>query len=201
MRPSGRFSHRTLLTLALGAGSCALSVPPLRSLIEQSMVWHMVVQMPMLLAAGWLFAGRPVVARDGPLPRSWDHFGLTSFMLAQAIFSYWMLPSAIDRAVVLPLVDLLKLLSLFCGGVLLQRAMARSPSALQLFVVGYAVSMLFAAGSFVASADQRLCNAYSLESQWKAGLGLVALGATIGVIWLWGAVRKSFAANVNRIRT
>lgn len=201
MRPSGRFSHRTLLTLTLGAGACALSVPPLRSLIEQSMVWHMVVQMPMLLAAGWLFAGRPVVARDGPLPRTWDHFGLTSFMLAQAIFSYWMLPSAIDRAVVLPLVDLLKLLSLFCAGVLLQRAMARSPSALQLFVVGYAVSMLFAAGSFVASADQRLCNAYSLESQWKAGLGLVALGATIGAVWLWGAVRKSFAANITRIPT
>ncbi len=201
MRPWVGFTPRTMLTLALGAGACALSVPPLRSLIEQSMVWHMVVQMPMLLAAGWLFAGRPGGAGDGPLPRTWDHFGLTSFMIAQAIFSYWMLPSAIDRAVVLPAVDLLKLLSLFCGGLLLQRAMARSPGALQLFVVGYAVSMLFAAGSFVATADQRLCNAYALESQWKAGIGLVALGATIAGVWLWGAVRKSFAANITRIPT
>lgn len=201
MRPGGRFSHRALLTLAVGAGACALSLPPLRSLIEQSMAWHMVVQMPMLLAAGWLFAGRPDGAGDGPLPRTWDHFGLTSFMIAQAIFSYWMLPSAIDRAVVLPQADLLKLLSLFCSGLLLRRAMARSPGASQLFVVGYAVSMLFATGSFVATADQRLCNAYSLESQWKAGIGLVALGAIIGAVWLWGAVRKSFAANILRIPT
>ena len=200
-------SPRTLLALAIGAGACALSAPPLRSLIEQSMVWHMVVQMPMLLAAGWLFADRPGSAGgaggagDGMLPRTWDHFGLTSFMIAQAIFSYWMLPSAIDRAVVLPSMDLLKLLSLFCGGLLLRRAMARSPSVLQLFVVGYAVSMLFAAGSFVATADQRLCNAYSLESQWKAGIGVVVLGAIISGVWLWGAIRKSFAAHITRTPT
>ena len=195
MIPTIRFSRRTILALVLGAGALTLSMPPLRSLIELSMVWHMVVQMPMLLGAGWFLAGRPCGEAYAALPKTWDHFGLTSFMIAQAIFSYWMLPSALDRAVVLPLVDLLKLLSLFCGGALLQRAMARSPSAVQLFFVGFAVSMLFAAGSFMATADQRLCNAYSLESQWKAGVGLLALGIVSSALWLWSALTRSLTKN------
>jgi len=40
------------LTLLLTALALSLSLPPLRVLIEQSMVWHMLVQMPLLVAAG-----------------------------------------------------------------------------------------------------------------------------------------------------
>jgi len=33
-----------------------------------------------------------------------------------------------------------------------------------------------------------LCNAYSLESQIRAGWGLVGLAATLGTVWLLGIV-------------
>ena len=91
----------------------AFSAPPLRFVIEQSMAWHMVFQMPLLVAAGAL------TARAFPalgLALKWNDFnlfGLTSFMAAQGIIAYWMLPSAIDRAIVNPGFDVLKLLTLF----------------------------------------------------------------------------------------
>ena len=44
------------LASSLTLAAAALSVPPLRRLIEQSMVWHMVLQMPLLMLAGWVAA-------------------------------------------------------------------------------------------------------------------------------------------------
>ena len=105
------------LALCCTAAAISLSVPPLRRVIEQSMAWHMVFQMPLLVLSGWLVAravlpffltarsaNAATIARLSKL----NQFGLTGFMAAQFIAAYWMLPLAIDRAVVLPEFDLLK---------------------------------------------------------------------------------------------
>ena len=169
----------------------ALSVPPLRGVIEQSMAWHMVFQMPLLVAAGAL-AARALPAPG--LPGKWvsfNLFGLTGFMAAQGVIAYWMLPSAIDRAVVDPAFDVLKLLTLFASGMLLRNAFQRAPMALQLFFIGYWVSMMCWLGIYFATTDLRLCNAYSLESQLTTGWGLLALGLLLGFVWLGNAGQKA----------
>ena len=181
--------HAAVGAAGLAVAACALSVPPLRSLIEQSMVWHMVVQMPLLLLAGWVGAG--ALAWQPAATSRWNQYGLTSLMAIQFFFAYWMLPVAIDRAVVLPSFDLLKLLSLLVCGALLRRAVVGAPAALQLFFAGYAMSMLLAAGAFLATSERRLCNAYSLESQLRAGYGLMAMGVAVGCVWLWRAGLKA----------
>ena len=201
------------LAATLGA---ALSIPPLRSLIEQSMTWHMVVQMPLLVLAGAL-AARAVVQRTSEtitqtkgkankygaaqltLPKlaGFNHFGLTGFMAAQGITAYWMLPSAIDRAVVNPGFDALKLLTLFISGALLHGAFRRAPVALQLFFMGYWVSMMCWLGIYLATTDLRLCNAYSQASQVSTGWGLLLLGLLAGAAWvgnLW-RIRTKHAIN------
>lgn len=174
--------------LALCLLGSALSVPPGRSLIEQSMAWHMVVQMPILFAGGWFLMGS---ARDlsKRSPRSWNQFGLTGFIAAQFIITYWMLPISIDRAVIMPQVDALKLLSLMASGALIQTSVSRSPVVLQLFFVGYIVSMLISTGVFLATTERRLCNAYSMESQLSAGYGVITLSVALACAWAFRSNR------------
>jgi hypothetical protein len=168
----------------------ALSAPPLRSLIEQSMLWHMVIQMPTLVLGGWLVMG---AIRNTAVPAvmaAWNRYGLTGFIAAQAITAYWMLPLAIDRAVVLPAADGAKLVTLLACGALLRHSVDRAPAVLQLFFIGYAIPMMIWLGLYFASVDLRLCNAYSLESQVRAGHGLAALAVALGALWLAKLLRR-----------
>ena len=166
------------LALLLTVGAIALSLPPLRVLIELSMVWHMLVQMPLLVAAG---AASSAVAGD--FLTRWNRFGLTGFMLAQCITAYWMVPAMIDRAVVLPGADAAKLVTLWLAGAALRQGWVQSNLAVQLFFVGYGLPMMAWLGFFLASSERRLCNAYSLDSQLQAGQGLVALSIALALWW------------------
>jgi hypothetical protein len=184
-----------LAALALTVLAVALSVPPLRRLIEQSMVWHMVVQMPLLALGGWLLMSaaehsqRPVRGGWAVRLAAWNRYGLTGFIAALMVFAYWMLPLTLDRAVVLPTADALKVISLLAAGALLRHSFSHSPAVLQLFFMGSAVPMAMWLGSYFATTDLRLCNAYSLQSQVSTGWGLAALAGALGALWLLGVVR------------
>ena len=158
------------------------------------MAWHMVFQMPMLVLGGWLTArALPLGVSMRGWTTNWtsfNQFGLTGFMAAQVIVAYWMLPSAIDRAVVLPSADALKLITLFITGMLLADAFERAPGALQLFFMGYWMSMMAWLGIYFATTDLRLCNAYSLQSQSNTGWGLLALGITLSTVWAVNLLRR-----------
>ncbi len=180
---------RTAGAWALCALAAALSVPPLRSLIEQSMVWHMIVQMPLLVLGGWLAMGAASDSNLSDRFAAWNRYGLTGFIAAQAIAAFWMLPLAIDRAVVMPTTDLLKVVTLLACGGLLRHSITRAPLVLQLFFIGYAVSMAVWLGLYFATVDLRLCNAYSLESQHRSGWAIALLGCTLGGAWLMTQAR------------
>lgn len=184
MKPTWRWMGAKYLALAVCGFAIALSLPPLRSLIEQSMVWHMVVQMPLLVLGGWLVMG--IAAENGRRSRfgPWNRFGLTGFMAAQAIAAYWMLPVTIDRAVVMPTADLLKIATLLGCGAMLRHSITRAPLVLQLFFVGVAVSMSVWLGVYFGTVDLRLCNAYSLDSQHRSGFAIAVLGSAVGALWL-----------------
>ena len=177
-----------LLTLV----ALAMSLPPLRPLIEQSMVWHMLVQMPLLVLSGACAAAAWAPARE----LRWNRFGLSGFMLAQCVVAYWMIPALVDRAVVLPSADAAKIVSLWLAGVALGVGYRQAPAAVQLFFIGYGLPMMAWLGLYLASTDLRLCNAYSLQSQLRAGWGLVALAIVLGVAWgldlLFGRSRLRF---------
>ena len=193
MRSWQRFTP--LAALAVTVLAVALSVPPLRSLIEQSMVWHMVVQMPLLALGGWLLMSAAQHQQRSSLSAwptrlgHWNRYGLTGFIAALMVFAYWMLPLTLDRAVVLPTADALKVSSLLAAGALLRHSFSHSPAVLQLFFMGSAVPMALWLGSYFATTDLRLCNAYSLPSQVNTGWGLAALAGALGALWLLGVVR------------
>ena len=198
-----------LLAVLVGVCSIGLSVPPMRTLIEQSMLWHMAIQMPLLILTGWLLmaSGSPLRAagistRTNQLTAlqtntqinsqgiEWNVYGLTGFVFSFITITYWMLPSAIDRAVVVPSADVIKLLSLLVCGASLRHSSVRAPALIQLFFLGNFLAMMLWLGSYFLQTDLRLCNAYSLQSQINTGWGLIAWGVGIGVFW----VAKQFIA-------
>lgn len=113
----------------------SLSLAPLRSLIEQSMVWHMVIQMPTLMLGGWLTAAWIERRRRTDRGSRWNLYGLTGFIAALMVMLYWMLPLTIDRAVVLPGVDAVKIASLWLAGATLRHSWHRAPVVLQVFFI------------------------------------------------------------------
>jgi hypothetical protein len=187
--PSGAL--RMALALSVLLVSVALSLPPARRLIEQSMVWHMAVQVPLLIVAGWLSAGALSKASAWRWTADWNRYGLTGLLAAEVVLAYWMLPSAIDRAVVSPLADMLKVMTLLAGGALLQNAIPRAPAVLQLFVMGSAVPMAVWLGAYFATTDRRLCNAYTLDSQAAAGIGIAVWGLAVAAAWLAVLLRQA----------
>jgi hypothetical protein len=205
--------------VATTAAAVALSLPPGRVLIEQSMVWHMLVQMPLLLLAGALSAAAlarlpftpfPTPALPAPLPahaaierrhaahvgrfERFNRFGMTALLTAQCLMAYWMLPSQIDRAVVLPAADAAKLASLWLAGAAIRIGLRQAPPAVQLFFGGFALPMGVWLGLYLASGETRLCNAYSLDSQVLAGRGLLGLVGLVAAAVTAVAARARWSA-------
>jgi len=175
-----------LLILAIG-----LSVPPFRFLIEQSMFVQMVIQMPLLFIAGALLNRLSISKNITNIFGYWNVFGLTGFMLAQNILIYWMLPISIDRAVIMPLVDVVKVLTMILAGFFVGDALNKSPAALQLFFSGYFVAMMIWLGMYFIYTDARLCNAYSLNSQYWTGYGLCAISVMVAAYWSYRVLKNS----------
>lgn len=148
------------------------------------MVWHMLVQMPLLVLGGWLVAGHWRARQPAALLERFNRFGLTGFIVTTLIAGYWMIPSSIDRAVVMLGTDVAKIITLWLCGAALRHSMQRSPLLVQMFFLGYTLPMIVWLGMYFATTDLRLCNAYSLESQLAAGNGLVVLGSGAGAVWL-----------------
>jgi len=189
---------RRWLSAVVMVGGAALSLPPLRPLIEQSMVWHMLVQMPLLVLGGWLVAGHWWARQTPALLERFNRFGLTGFIVTTLIAGYWMIPSTIDRAVVMLGTDMAKIITLWLCGAALRHSMQRAPLLVQVFFLGYTLPMMVWLGLYYATTDLRLCNAYSLESQLAAGKALVVLGSAAGAVWLYYGAAGRFIATVWR---
>jgi hypothetical protein len=168
-----------------------LSVPPFRGIIEQSMFMQMVIQMSLLFIGGAGLNTFSFAKKITQYLASWNVFGLTGFMLAQMILIYWMLPISLDRAVVMPLVDVAKVLTMIVAGFLVGDALKKSPVALQLFFIGYFAAMMIWLGMYFIYTDMRLCNAYSLSSQYWTGYGLCAISIAIVSYWSYRVLKKS----------
>lgn len=162
------------------------------------MVWHMLVQMPLLVLGGWLVAAHWSARRPPALLERLNRFGLTGFIVATLIAGYWMIPSTIDRAVVVPATDAAKIVTLWLCGAALRHSMQRAPMLVQVFFVGYTLPMMVWLGLYFATTDLRLCNAYSLESQLAAGCGLVVLGSAAGAVWLYHGAAGGFLSTAWR---
>ncbi|MDZ7736900.1 MAG: hypothetical protein U5P41_12975 [Gammaproteobacteria bacterium] len=152
-------------------------LPPLRNLLEGSLIAHVLLQIPMLILAG-ASAGRA-------LPAAWQHaygradpLGWISLLVALFTLAFWLLPRNLDLAVSDPQFAWLKYMSLFImAGILLGLGGPRLPSLACHFLWTNAAAMLLLMGWLYSVAPVRLCTNYLISEQDQLATALLMLGA------------------------
>ena len=164
--------------------------PPVRHRLEATMTAQMLVQIPLLVAAGWLLASA-MTARVLAKVGRWNHGGIAGLVLVTVVSAFWMLPRSLDAATSHPLMAAAKYLTV--------PLLIGLPFAVSWPRMGFVVRGVFLA-EFVASffrlgwlyliSPIRLCNNYALDDQQRLGGYMLAVGGglLVWLVWklLWG---------------
>ncbi|WP_092416574.1 hypothetical protein [Collimonas sp. OK307] len=152
------------------------------------MASHMLLQMPLLIAAGvFLQAVMPERAYLSILRQHWricDQYGVCSLLAILLIATYWMIPISVERAVTSTRFDVLKFLALLIAGTLLPSGLRRANLIIQIFFIGNLCGMMAIIGIQYQDSPQRLCNSYLLDDQIATGIGLLCFSLTIPLLWI-----------------
>lgn len=165
------------------------SLPFASALIQTSMPFHMLFQIPMLILAGNLLKNKPKNVQyslcESTAQWLWIYLSAT----------FWMLPISVDKALLYPVWDIFKLLSLLITGAVI-KVVFHSNRLLALFFIGSMAMMLFSVGFYYQQTDTRLCNAYLIESQQVTGIGLIVIACLL-LLFLFFKIQQSLAAAEN----
>ncbi|MBC7787919.1 MAG: hypothetical protein H7Z18_10965 [Methylophilaceae bacterium] len=150
----------------------------------------MLVQMPLLIFAGYSFdiTKQKVSYKLNTSAAQWLWIYLTTM--------FWMLPISLDKALIYPVWDIFKILTLLITGIVL-KVVFQSHRLLALFFIGSTVMMLFFAGFNYQQSDVRLCNAYLIESQKITGSGLIIVASAL-LLFLFWKIKQELAASEMR---
>ena len=167
-----------------------LLAPPLRHALESSMTAQMLVQIPLLAAAGWL-AATALPDRPSAAIAAWNDRGIGGLVLATLASAYWMLPRALDAAVTDPAVALAKYVSVpMLIGLPLALSWPRMSFVVKGVLLLEVIATLLRLGWLYLVSPERLCNLYLLDDQQRLGRLLLCIGAAlfVGVACklLWG---------------
>ncbi|MGB6242854.1 MAG: hypothetical protein WBF69_10295 [Castellaniella sp.] len=174
---------------------------------------HMVVQIPLLVASG-VFAERAWHAwrTSAPHPQdtsvasgqaapvwrptsgrsirwTYNAYGIPGLLLVSLVGAGWMIPKALDDALVDWRVAVFKYLGLPLCGWLLSASVRRANVVIKLFFLGNFCWMSAIVGMAYLDMPIRLCNAYLQDDQDWAGRGLIALAIVLPSCWLLVAVK------------
>lgn len=177
-------SFRRLLPAAAALLPLLLLWPALRGFVESRMSLHMLLEWPLLFAAGWS-ASRLGERHRGTLrllraAALLDWRGWTGATLVSGVAAVWMLPSALDATLLSGGVAVAKTASWWVAGFVFAGSCRRMDPELLLFFVGNLAWMTASAGLLYLDAPARLCVNYLQDDQRHAGIGLVLLALGLG---------------------
>jgi hypothetical protein len=167
---------------AVAGLACLLLAALPRHWLEASMLRHMLLQLPLILVAGWLLGGR-WSAR--PLAAAIDQHGVTGLTLMLFVSAYWMIPRALELSINSPAAEAGKFASLLLLGAMLPGSLLRANWIVQLFFLGNFSWMMAIAGIQYQNMPRQLCNAYLLDDQITTGIALVVASIAIAFAWCW----------------
>lgn len=171
---------------AMTVAPLAFLSEPTREAIEGSMPLHMMVQFPVLLSAG-AGAALLVAPRRPAWVEKWSRFdaeGIFGLVTLSAVAAVWMVPAALDSALMGPEVAAWKYLSWWIAGWAMALGWPRMAGPSRLFLVGNLAWMLLTAGALYAAAEQRLCVSYRIDEQMWTGVALQTTAVLLLAAWI-----------------
>ena len=148
--------------------------------MEASMLRHMLLQLPLIVLAGWLCAG---LLHERISAAAFDQYGITGLTALLFMTAYWMIPRALELSLTSTSVEAAKFISLFGLGLILPGSLKRCPWVAQLFFLGNFGAMMAIVGMQYQELPQRLCNAYLLDDQNLTGMALVGFAILTSIAW------------------
>lgn len=181
------------LAALLAAGLwTALAAPPLRAGLESSMALHMLVQLPLLAAAGFCAGWAWLNSRPGGAPawalgaaQSFNAGGVTGILAASFVMVLWMLPRLLDLARLDVTADALKFMAVPLAGLAIALSWPRLPAIARAVVHLEVIATLLRFGWGYLAAEERLCLAYLADDQQRTGVLLLGLGALYAAAITW----------------
>lgn len=173
--------------LGIAPGAALAGIALSATWLEQRMVTHMVIELPLIFIIGWWAASTH--GRGPAWLRAVNVSGLTGLSLATVVSAVWMLPLSLDAAVLDPMVGWLKVCSILLAGWLTRISLREARPAVQGFFLLNWAWMTSAGGALYQQAPERLCSTYLQGDQAWAGLGLVALVVVVVASWMVLAFR------------
>lgn len=148
------------------------------------MVLHMLVQIPLILFAGWSLAQGCPEQVKADLQR-WNYAGIAGLLMTSLVLIFWMLPRALDIVLTDNTLELLKFLSLVMAGAALKLSWQAAGIIARGVFLGNVLPMMMVVGWLYIESPVRICNSYLSNDQLRTGRGLLALSIAGSLIWLY----------------
>lgn len=162
-----------------------LMLPPARHALEATMTLQMLVQLPLLVLAGWWLVEFLPRRMFEPLA-GWNLGGVSGFVLASVVALVWMLPRALDAALDVPWVEAAKFASVpLLVGAPLAISWPRAGFVVRGVFLLEAIAMAFRLGWLYWVSPVRLCSNYLLDDQQRLGQIMLAIGVAACLLVAW----------------
>lgn len=162
----------------------AIVATPLGSRLASTMVGHVLIQIPLLAAVGFVLA-KCLEPKIETGVRAWNAGGIPGVLLASFTVAFWMIPRWLDGAVASTAIEAAKYGSVvLLVGVPLGWSWDRlHPIARGVVKIEF-LAMLFRLGWLYLISPDRFCNNYLLTDQVWLGRSLVIVGVALCITWL-----------------
>src|SRR5699024_244061 len=156
-----------MMKVSFGIGLYVLLLlPPVASWMESIMIVHMLVQLPSLIAAGYVI-GKVIIRLFPRFFVKWNGNGVPGILIAVFITTYWMLPRAMDEALTFWYIEGFKFMSLPLAGVFIADSWRKLTGIGRGFLFLNYLSMFGLMAWLYIDSPIQICNNY-LEAEQKA---------------------------------
>ena len=164
-----------------------------------TMVGHVLAQIPMLVAVGFVL-GRRVEPRIEPVLRAVNAGGIAGILLVSFTLAFWMIPRWLDGSLTSDGIAAAKYLSLvFLAGMPLAWSWSRlHPIARGVVKIEF-LAMLFRLGWLYLISPDRFCNNYLLTDQVWLGRGMIVVAISLSITWMIPVFFGEFSSEPERV--